>query len=97
MRSGPDYIQFYPTFRCNQSCDFCFNRAMPAVPDMTFEHFRAMLHVLKQRSVQTIDIIGGEPTLHRDIVAFVSAALLSGFFVNISSNGTNLNVLEYIR
>jgi radical SAM protein with 4Fe4S-binding SPASM domain len=69
---------------------------MPAVPDMTFKQYQAMLHVLKQRSVQTIDIIGGEPTLHREIVAFVRAAMLSGFFVNISSNGTNLNVLEEI-
>jgi radical SAM protein with 4Fe4S-binding SPASM domain len=69
---------------------------MPFVPDMTFEDFQAMLHVLKQQAVKTIDIIGGEPTLHGDIVDFVRAALRSGFFVNISSNGTNLNVLEEI-
>jgi radical SAM protein with 4Fe4S-binding SPASM domain len=96
MKAGPDYIQFYPTLRCNKSCDFCFNRAMPSVPDMTFEHFRRMLAVLKHRAVSTIDIIGGEPTLHPEIVTFVRAALRAGFFVNISSNGTNLNMLEEI-
>lgn len=96
MKTGPDYIQFYPTLRCNQSCDFCFNRMMPSMPDMTFEHFQAMLVALKQRAVRTIDIIGGEPTLHRDIVSFVRESLLSGFFVNISSNGANLHVLEEI-
>jgi len=96
MRAGPDYIQFYPTLRCNRSCDFCFNRAMPFVPDMTFVNFQSMLVVLKQHMVRTIDIIGGEPSLHRDIVSFVRESVLSGFFVNISSNGLNLNVLEEI-
>lgn len=69
---------------------------MPHVPDMTIEHFQTMLVVLKRRAVRTIDVIGGEPTLHPDIVSFVRESLLCGFFVNISSNGTNLHVLEEI-
>lgn len=96
MRTGPDYIQFYPTLQCNQSCEFCFNRAMPSQPDMTLKDFQAMLAVLKQGAVRTIDIMGGEPTLHPEIVNFVRESLASGFYVNISSNGTNLNVLDEI-
>lgn len=96
MRQGPDYIQFYPTLRCNRSCDFCFNRSLPVAGDMSSVDFRSMLGVLKRVSVRTIDILGGEPTLHPDIVAFVRDALDSGFLVNISSNGSNLDVLEEI-
>jgi radical SAM protein with 4Fe4S-binding SPASM domain len=67
---------------------------MFAAPDMTFDMFMIMLAVLKERAVRTIDIIGGEPTLHSAIVPFVSESLRSGFCVNISSNGTDLNLIE---
>ncbi len=94
MKQGPDYIQLYPTLRCNRSCDFCFNRSLPDAGDMSCADFRSMLGALARVSVRTIDILGGEPTLHPDIVAFVRDALDSGFLVNISSNGSNLDVLE---
>lgn len=96
MKTGPDYIQFYPTLRCNRSCDFCFNRSMPRVADMSFAAFKAMLVVIKRAGVRTIDIIGGEPTMHPDILGFIQEAVGAGFSVNLSSNGSNLNVLEKI-
>lgn len=94
MRTGPDYIQFYPTLRCNKSCDFCFNRTMPGMADMALPAFERLLQALKQASVKTIDIMGGEPTLHPGIVAMVQQAAQLGFFVNVSSNGSNLDALE---
>jgi radical SAM protein with 4Fe4S-binding SPASM domain len=96
MKAGPDYIQFYPTLRCNRSCAFCFNRSMPAVPDMRLGDYAAMLRVLKNAGVRTVDMIGGEPTMHPDIVLFIKEALQRGFSVNISSNGSNLDSLKVI-
>ncbi len=96
MRSGPDYIQLYPTLRCNQSCAFCFNRSLPAVSDMSLASFRVMFDKLKAVSIKTIDVIGGEPTLHPDLAGMISAAIGSGVHVNLSSNGTNISVLEKI-
>src|SRR4249920_391990 len=96
MRKGPDYIQFYPTLRCNKACDFCFNRSMPQAEDMELSAFMKMLDVLTRIPVKTLDIIGGEPTMHADIIGFVREATQRGLFVNISSNGSNLNVLDEI-
>jgi radical SAM protein with 4Fe4S-binding SPASM domain len=96
MRSGPDYIQFYPTLRCNRSCDFCFNRSMPFTEDMAFSDFLKMLEVLGRTPARTLDFIGGEPTLHPDIVAFIAGARDRGFSVNLSTNGSNLPVLGEI-
>jgi len=96
MKKGPDYIQLYPTLRCNMSCEFCFNRSMTAVQDMSPLSFNAMIAALKGASVKTIDIIGGEPTLHHNIIGFIHVAVQSGFSVNVSSNGTNLAALEKI-
>ncbi len=96
MRKAPDYIQFYPTLRCNRSCDFCFNREMAFVPDMPIEKFRTVLGRLKSIGVKTIDIIGGEPTLHRDIITIITEAEQNGFKVNLSSNGTDIETLSRI-
>lgn len=90
------YIQFYPTLRCNRSCDFCFNKGLPSVPDMPLKKFRKMLNVLSAAGVSTIDIMGGEPTLHPGIETIIADAEQAGFRVNISSNGTDLPVLERI-
>ncbi len=69
---------------------------MPAVPDMRLGDYVAMLRVLKKTGVKTVDMIGGEPTMHPDIVLFIREALQCGFLVNISSNGSNLTVLKAI-
>ena len=96
MRTVPDYIQFYPTFNCNESCSFCFNRAMPSVPNMVRDDFHKMLGTIKTLGVKTLDILGGEPTLHPELVEYVRLAALSRLTVNISSNGTRPGVLEDI-
>ena len=47
-------------------------------------------------TVRTLDIIGGEPTLHPEIVPLLTAARSADLRVNLSSNGSNLAVLEAI-
>jgi radical SAM protein with 4Fe4S-binding SPASM domain len=96
MRTAPDYIQFYPTLRCNQSCDFCFNRSLESQPDMSRVDFRRMLDTIAALPVRTLDIIGGEPTVHADILGIVRDAIQQGLGVNISSNGTNTAALVEI-
>ena len=95
MRQGPDYIQFYPTLRCNRSCAFCFNQSVPGMDDMPVSSFRVMLSRLPA-TVKTVDIIGGEPTLHPGIVVLIQAASSAGLRINLSSNGTNIAVLKAI-
>jgi radical SAM protein with 4Fe4S-binding SPASM domain len=96
MRTAPDYIQFYPTMRCDRSCEFCFNRSMPYVPDMSLTDCRAMVDRLNAAGVKMIDVIGGEPTMHPDIIHIITEATSRGFYVNISSNGGNIEILDEI-
>lgn len=96
MRTGPAYIQFYPTLRCDRSCDFCFNKGLPVLPDMPLAQFRKMISVLGAGGVSTIDIMGGEPTLHPDIETMIAEAEQAGFQANISSSGSDRAVLERI-
>ena len=94
MRAGPDYIQLYPLLRCNRSCSFCFNHTMPFMEDMQLIDFRAMLDRLREWPVTTLDLMGGEPTLHPDMADIVREAGQRGFRVNMSSNGTNIAQLR---
>jgi radical SAM protein with 4Fe4S-binding SPASM domain len=63
--------------------------------DISPDQFRLMLDRLPA-TVRTLDIIGGEPTVHTGIVSMIGEARERGFQVNISSNGTNTLVLEEI-
>lgn len=96
MRTGPDYIQFYPTLRCNRSCSFCFNHALPVMQDMALDAYERMIDVLAHAGIRTIDIIGGEPTMHQEIVGMIREAGVRDLHVNISTNGTNLPLLAEI-
>jgi radical SAM protein with 4Fe4S-binding SPASM domain len=69
---------------------------MPFVPDMPLESCRTMQGRLKGIGVKTIDIIGGEPTLHGDIITIIREAEQNGFTLNLSSNGTNTETLSRI-
>jgi len=64
------------------------------MPDMSSEDFSVMLETIIALPVRTLDVIGGEPTLHPHIVGFVRKAVQGGLNVNVSSNGTNIAVLE---
>lgn len=89
MRAAPDYIQFYPTMRCNRDCSFCFNRHLSPLRDMAFTDFKIMVEKLKVLGVRTIDIMGGEPTLHGDLLRLIKYSLQEGISLNLSSNGTD--------
>ncbi len=97
MRTGPDYIQLYPLLRCNRSCSFCFNHTMPFMEDMQLLDFRTMLDRLREWPVATIDLMGGEPTLHPDLPEILREAGRRGLHVNLSSNGTSLPLLHDLR
>jgi radical SAM protein with 4Fe4S-binding SPASM domain len=96
MKAGPDYIQFYPTLRCNRSCGFCFNRGLSAQEDISLPEFHLLLDRLPD-TVSTVDILGGEPTMHNDILALVDLVRQQGLKVNLSSNGGNRDILRQIR
>jgi len=97
MRTAPDYIQFCPTLRCNRACDFCFNHHLSPLPDMPLQDFSTMIKNIAAFPIKTLDIIGGEPTIHPEIVHFVDKAVECGMRVNISSNGSNIDMLRELH
>lgn len=81
------FIQFYPTLRCNLACGFCFNRGLPPLPDVGPADFARLLDNLAAAGVSTLDLLGGEPTLHPRLGELIAALAQRGMRTTLSTNG----------
>ncbi len=88
-----EYVQFFPTLRCNQNCEFCFSRGLEynELAENKIEEFVLLLH---KNRIQNLDILGGEPFLYENLNQLVEKALEKNIKVTISTNGTLLKELE---
>jgi radical SAM protein with 4Fe4S-binding SPASM domain len=97
MNPSPlQYIQLYPTTRCNQQCAFCFNTEHKPYKDLSYDHALDLLHILSEHNIREIDIMGGEPLLVPWMPAFVHEAIRRQFRINVSSNGSFSEMVEKI-
>lgn len=93
----PRYIQLYPTNRCNQSCDFCFNDKTAPACDMSPQDALNLLDILCNLGIHDLDIMGGEPFLLPWMPSFLHAAMKEHIMVNISTNGSVPDVFGEFR
>lgn len=83
--------EWHLTYRCTLSCPCC-NRACflpPQTPDMTLDDAKEFCRQAEALSWKPrIMLIGGEPTLHRDLFAFIDvASAFNPGSVELWSNG----------
>lgn len=93
----PEYIQLYPTTRCNQRCSFCFNPENSHTPDLSFKNALLLLDILIENGIRNIDIMGGEPFLIPWITDFVKTGISKGMSLNISTNGSLPGMIDRFR
>jgi radical SAM protein with 4Fe4S-binding SPASM domain len=93
----PQYLQLYPTDRCNQDCAFCFNRPSGFVKDMSPENALKFLDIMLNLGILDLDIMGGEPFLLPWMPSFLHAAIKEGIMVNISTNGSFPAIMKEFR
>ncbi|MCX7793292.1 MAG: radical SAM protein [Thermodesulfovibrionales bacterium] len=91
------YIQLFLTFQCNQSCDFCFNRGIDSADSMTLEDFRKIVSILKMNGIRELDILGGEPLMHRDIISVLEIASDNFDSIFISTNGSDIEFIKRLK
>ncbi|HEY5998760.1 MAG TPA: radical SAM protein [bacterium] len=92
------FVQFYPTLRCNLACEFCFNRGLTPLPDVDPADFARMLERLREAGVATLDLLGGEPTLHPRLAELIEALAARRMRTTLSTNGRgDLALLERLE
>jgi radical SAM protein with 4Fe4S-binding SPASM domain len=76
------------------NCSFCFNNGLEATGDIGVDEFRDMVSAISGAGVESIDVLGGEPTLHIEIEDLVRIALEAGLKVTMSTNGSRIRTME---
>lgn len=83
--SHPVLCNYYVTYRCNATCNFCDIWEKPS-PYVTLENFRQNLTDLKKLGVKVIDFTGGEPLLHQKIDELLRVAKEMKFITTVTTN-----------
>lgn len=90
----PQYIQFYPTLKCNLSCTFCFNRGISSKTEITIDDFDRIISIILDNGIKEIDMLGGDPTLHTEFSQIVDIIYRNKIKTTISTNGSNIPLLK---
>jgi uncharacterized radical SAM superfamily Fe-S cluster-containing enzyme len=88
-------ILFHPTSKCNLGCSICFSHTKSAPKDIPLDEVSRMAKSIKSK--KTIVIVGGEPTVHKDITEIVKIFSKAGHFVEFFTNGIKLEDLDYLK
>jgi len=82
---------------CNFRCPYCHNPELVDpnlfLPPISEEEIFAFLEKRKGK-LDAVEITGGEPTLHQDLIEFIRKIKGMGFLVKLDSNGTNPDVIR---
>lgn len=87
------------TSGCNMRCPFCHNMNLVAGSDAHAAYSEAeILKFLKKRQgiLEGVCITGGEPTLQKDLIPFITSIKSLGYKVKLDTNGTNPSIISQL-
>jgi MoaA/NifB/PqqE/SkfB family radical SAM enzyme len=79
---GLDFLWLEITRRCNLTCTHCYAGSGPELPlteRMTFADWCRVISEARAAGCRRLQFIGGEPTIHPDLVALIEHAKSVGF------------------
>jgi MoaA/NifB/PqqE/SkfB family radical SAM enzyme len=82
----PDRISVNLTLRCNLSCSMC--TTCYDAPELSLDEVRSIIDQTAEWGVEVFNPLGGEPFMRGDIEEILSYAVLQGFYVTLTTNGT---------
>jgi MoaA/NifB/PqqE/SkfB family radical SAM enzyme len=89
---SPFKIFFEITSNCNMNCQHCLNKNSNHKPvNMPIERIFRYFDYLRNNKVFEVNITGGEPFLHPDIIKILNHAIKIFPGLTVSTNGTLLN------
>jgi len=100
--AGPGYLQFAITNICNAKCDFCNFAADRFDPKLfqsvTLKQAKDVIDIAVRNHIGYLLFVGGEPLVHKDLLAMVRYCAESGIHPMICTNGslwTDRNMREF--
>lgn len=81
-------VDFYINYVCGIRCTHCFiGENLNSNVEMPLEQIKIIVSDLKHRDVKCITLLGGEPSLHKNINDVISFIINKGMGVRVVSNG----------
>lgn len=92
-------LQFFITNRCNKICKACFyadymHKNSTGVYDMDLDYYKNQILSYMNPYLRKIILIGGEPTLHANLIEMILFNRSLGLETTVYTNGTNMKPLE---
>ena len=86
-------------YSCNNNCRFCYDGGHKrTLPDMTTQQVKRELLAARKRGSTFVDLLGGEPTIRKDIIELVRYAKNLGFgTISITTNGKMFYYMDFAR
>ncbi|MCA6070777.1 MAG: anaerobic ribonucleoside-triphosphate reductase activating protein [Endomicrobium sp.] len=82
---------------CNMACSYCHNPQLvyPYLFERSFDEDEIFVFLSKRtKLLRGIVITGGEPTIQKDLLEFITAIKNLNFFIKLDTNGTNPQILQ---
>ena len=89
-------LQVFITNQCNKRCAGCFYQDNLGKGEISLEEYRHLLEKYS-KGIDRLTLLGGEPTLHRDLFHMIEFNQDLGLKTTIYTNGFNLKALENIN
>ena len=98
------HLSIAVTNKCNLSCEYCYKSVQHdgCIMEIPFEKIRKYIDDFDSvevhgNKVQTVQLIGGEPTLHENFIDICRHIIQKGLQLRISTNGTNTKLLQSLE
>jgi len=84
-------------YSCNNHCVFCYDRYHKNIPAKTTQELREEISSAFRQGFPRLLLMGGEPTIRRDIMALVAHARKTGFHdIMLTTNGRMLAYPRFV-
>ncbi|RJO64360.1 MAG: radical SAM protein [Candidatus Omnitrophota bacterium] len=98
MNNISDHAAIVFGFKCNNGCLFCYDRENRHLSEKTTEEVKSEILAAKKIGKSWLNLIGGEPTIRKDICELIAYGKKIGFKkVRISTNGRMLAYDDFAR
>lgn len=94
--STADYANLILTHNCNKNCAFCVDDKRGELGDMTAETVAKAIRHATENKIKEILLIGGEPTLHPQVIAIAKDLRSRGFVTVLTTNYTKPDIVQQL-
>jgi len=88
-----DYMSIVLTHKCTRHCPFCIDKYCGRNLTLSRADFVSALEFAKANRIKDIIFVGGEPTLHPNIMEFAEMVKNFGFRLIVTTNCDNLEIV----